>query len=104
MLIFHRFTSLGLRDDIFMGGGERRCGFALARLRELRSVRQLRGTRGGVPAPRGGAVTAPARPAPGGWETRLLAIVMATLIVFGIAAVDGASSLVAVQQGGPGAA
>ena len=49
-------------------------------------------------------MTAPARPAPGGWETRLLAIVMATLIVFGIAAVYGASSLVAVQQGDPGSA
>lgn len=47
-------------------------------------------------------MTAPARPAPGGWETRLLAIVTATLVVFGIAAVYGASSLVAVQRGEPG--
>jgi cell division protein FtsW len=47
-------------------------------------------------------VTAPERPVPGGWEIRLLAIVTATLVVFGIAAVYGASSLVAVQRGEPG--
>jgi cell division protein FtsW len=39
-----------------------------------------------------------------GWERRLLAVVTATLVVFGIAAVYGASSLVAVQRGEPGAA
>ena len=38
------------------------------------------------------------------WETRLLAVVTATLVVFGIAAVYGASSLLAVQRGEPGAA
>lgn len=38
------------------------------------------------------------------WETRLLAVVTATLVVFGIAAVYGASSLVAVQRGEPGSA
>jgi cell division protein FtsW len=47
-------------------------------------------------------LTAPARPGPGGWETRLLAIVTATLVVFGVAAIYGASSLVAVQRGEPG--
>ena len=36
------------------------------------------------------------------WETRLLAIVVATLVVFGIAAVYGASSIVAVERGEPG--
>lgn len=40
----------------------------------------------------------------GGWETRLLAIVTATLVVFGLAAVYGASSIVAVQNGQPGSA
>ncbi|GBD33525.1 putative peptidoglycan glycosyltransferase FtsW [bacterium HR33] len=38
----------------------------------------------------------------GGWESRLLAIVAATLVVFGLAAVYGASSIVAVQNGDPG--
>lgn len=38
------------------------------------------------------------------WETRLLAVVTATLVVFGIAAVYGASSVLAVQRGEPGAA
>jgi cell division protein FtsW len=36
------------------------------------------------------------------WETRLLGVVAATLAVFGVAAVYGASSLVAVQSGQPG--
>ena len=36
------------------------------------------------------------------WETRLLAVVVATLVVFGIAAVYGASSIVAVEQSEPG--
>lgn len=49
-------------------------------------------------------MTGPAQPTLGGWELRLLAVVTATLVVFGIAAVYGASSLVAVQQGEPGAA
>lgn len=44
------------------------------------------------------------RPEHAVWETRLLAVVTATLVVFGIAAVYGASSLVAVQRGEPGAA
>ncbi len=38
------------------------------------------------------------------WETRLLAVVTATLVVFGIAAVYGASSVLAVRRGEPGAA
>lgn len=38
------------------------------------------------------------------WETRLLAVVVAVLVVFGVAAVYGASSIVAVQQGEHGAA
>jgi len=37
------------------------------------------------------------------WETRVLAVVTATLVVFGIAAVYGASSVLAVQRGQPGA-
>lgn len=40
----------------------------------------------------------------GGWETRLLATVAATLVVFGLAAVYGASSILAVQNGQPGSA
>ena len=36
------------------------------------------------------------------WETRLLAVVVATLLVFGIAAIYGASSIVAVEQHEPG--
>ena len=36
------------------------------------------------------------------WETRLLAVVTATLVVFGLAAVYGASSVLAVQRGEPG--
>lgn len=38
------------------------------------------------------------------WETRLLAVVTAALVVFGIAAVYGASSIVAVQRGDAGSA
>jgi cell division protein FtsW len=38
------------------------------------------------------------------WETRLLAVVTATLVVFGVAAVYGASSIVAVERGEPGSA
>lgn len=38
------------------------------------------------------------------WETRLLAVVTATLVVFGLAAVYGASSIVAVERGEPGSA
>ena len=49
-------------------------------------------------------MTGAGQPTLGGWESRLLAVVTATLIVFGIAAVYGASSLVAVQQGEAGAA
>lgn len=38
------------------------------------------------------------------WETRLLAVITATLVVFGIAAVYGASSVQAMRQNEPGAA
>ncbi len=38
------------------------------------------------------------------WETRLLAVLTATLAVFGVAAVYGASSIVAVERGEPGSA
>ncbi len=38
------------------------------------------------------------------WETRLLALVTAVLVVFGIAAVYGASSIAAVQSGATGSA
>jgi cell division protein FtsW len=41
-------------------------------------------------------------PHPALWEGRLLGVVTATLLVFGVAAVYGASSIVAVQQGNPG--
>jgi cell division protein FtsW len=36
------------------------------------------------------------------WDTRVLLVVTAALVVFGVAAVYGASSIVAVQQGEPG--
>ena len=36
------------------------------------------------------------------WDTRLLAVVTAMLVVFGVAAVYGASSIVAVQNGSSG--
>lgn len=49
-------------------------------------------------------MTSAAPSAVAAWEARLLAVVTATLLVFGIAAVYGASSLVAVQQGNPGSA
>ncbi|HXV86586.1 MAG TPA: putative peptidoglycan glycosyltransferase FtsW [Gemmatimonadales bacterium] len=49
-------------------------------------------------------MTSAAQPALGGWEARLLAVIAATLTVFGVAAVYGASSLVAVQRGEPGSA
>lgn len=49
-------------------------------------------------------MTAAPSPALGGWETRLLAIVVAALLVFGVAAVYGASSIVAVRNGEPGSA
>lgn len=38
------------------------------------------------------------------WETRLLTLVTVTLVVFGLAAVYGASSIVAVERGEPGSA
>ncbi|HKI94925.1 MAG TPA: putative peptidoglycan glycosyltransferase FtsW [Gemmatimonadales bacterium] len=43
-------------------------------------------------------------PHPAMWEGRLLGVVTATLVVFGIAAVYGASSIVAVQMGEAGSA
>jgi cell division protein FtsW len=47
-------------------------------------------------------VTGPAFATPVNWEGRLFAAVAATLSVFGVAAVYGASSIMAVQQGHPG--
>lgn len=38
------------------------------------------------------------------WESRLIGVITAVLVVFGVAAVYGASSIVAVNQGDPGAA
>lgn len=38
------------------------------------------------------------------WETRLLGVVTGTLVVFGVAAIYGASSIVAVERGEPGSA
>jgi cell division protein FtsW len=48
--------------------------------------------------------TAPATYTAVNWQGRLLAAVTATLAVFGVAAVYGASSIVAVQSGEPGSA
>jgi cell division protein FtsW len=48
--------------------------------------------------------TAPARYSAVNWQGRLLAAVTATLAMFGVAAVYGASSIVAVQSGEPGSA
>ena len=78
--------------------GRRRA--ALAGLLELRHVQELRGAR--RPLPRGGrgAVSAPVARHPGElrWETRLLTVVTATLVVFGIANAYGALSLQTVKQ------
>jgi cell division protein FtsW len=49
-------------------------------------------------------VTSTAAPERTVWETRLLAVLTATLAVFGVAAVYGASSIVAVERGEPGSA
>jgi len=49
-------------------------------------------------------VSARRPPHPAMWEGRLLGVVTATLVVFGIAAVYGASSIVAVQMGEAGSA
>src|SRR5918998_667746 len=66
---------------------------------QLRHVHQLRGTRRALP--RGGPVAMIPRPVrhPGEmrWETRLLGMVTAALLVFGIAATYGAASLVTLQ-------
>src|SRR5713226_1516184 len=48
--------------------------------------------------------TAPARRDAAIWQPRLMGVVAATLAVFGIAAVYGASSIVAVQSGQSGGA
>lgn len=49
-------------------------------------------------------MSAPVKPEPAVWETRLMAVVVATLAVFGVAAVYGASSILAVQNGKAGSA
>jgi cell division protein FtsW len=49
-------------------------------------------------------MTKPAATEQAAWEIRLLAVVVATLAVFGVAAVYGASSIVAVQNGRAGSA
>src|SRR3972149_3803076 len=77
---------------------------AVSGVRQLRSIRQLRRARRTVSAAGGGDVSGAMTPEHAVWETRLLAVVTATLVVFGIAAVYGASSLLAVQRGEPGAA
>src|SRR5438105_11589783 len=62
---------------------------------ELRHVQELRGAGSDIPETRRSAMTA--------WEGRLLAVVTAVLVVFGLAAVYGASSLVTTAGGQVGA-
>src|SRR5206468_2505714 len=70
---------------------------ALARVLELRHVPELRGAGRDLQKARGGDVTDRQ------WETRLLAVLAAVLVVFGLVAVYGASSLVAMGGGEVGA-
>src|SRR2546427_4643917 len=60
---------------------------------ELRHVQELRGARDDVQETRGADVSDTR------WETRLLAVLAAILVVFGLAAVYGASSLVMISGG-----
>src|SRR5207344_3361972 len=62
---------------------------ALAGVRQLRPVRELRGARRALPAARGGAVK---RPAGGGVEYHLLVVVTLGLVAFGLVMVYSASS------------
>src|SRR5438045_9003976 len=62
---------------------------------ELRHVQELRGAGSDIPETRRSAMTA--------WEGRLLFVVTAVLVVFGLAAVYGASSLVTTTGGQVGA-
>src|SRR5260370_42654874 len=66
---------------------------------ELRYVQELRGARRPVPSPRARAGRVIDRQ----WETRLLTVLAAVLVVFGLAAVYGASSLVTTSGGVVGA-
>src|SRR5207245_1340677 len=72
-------------------------GPALSGLLELRHVQELRGARRHLPQTRRGDVTDRR------WETRLLAVIAAVLIVLGLAEVYGASSLVTTSGGTVGA-
>src|SRR2546427_9911809 len=60
---------------------------------ELRHVQELRGARDDVQETRGADVSDTR------WETRLLAVLAAILVVFGLAAVYGAASLVMISGG-----
>src|SRR5207302_9122677 len=76
-------------------GAARRCRFVVSGMLELRHVQELRGAGSDIPETRRSAMTA--------WEGRLLAVVTAVLVVFGLAAVYGASSLVTTAGGRVGA-
>src|SRR5207302_11369523 len=74
-----------------------RRGPLVPRLLELRHVQELRGARRAVPQARRGDVIERR------WEARLPVVLAAVLVVFGIAAVYGASSLVTTSGGQVGA-
>src|SRR3989449_6028091 len=88
------FRSRGCRGAGTACRPEGRRGAAVTRLLELRHVQELRRAGGHIPATSRSAVT---------WEGRLLAVVTAVLVVFGLAAVYGASSLVTTAGGQVGA-
>src|SRR5947208_3250195 len=75
------------------GRTPRRRGAVVSRVLELRHVQELRGTGCDVPNARGADVRDVR------WETRLLALVAAVLVVFGLTAVYGASSLLMISGG-----
>src|SRR5207245_7387794 len=68
------------------GGATGRRRPVVSRVLELRHVQELRGARGDVPDARGADVRDVR------WETRLLALVAAVLVVFGLTAVDRKST------------
>src|SRR3989454_5045468 len=83
-------------------GTLRRRGAAVPRLLELRHVQELRGARRGLSEACGGDVNSGAvqpRMTDRRWETRLLVVLAAVLVVFGLAAGFGASSLVTLARG-----
>src|SRR5207247_10612250 len=78
------------------GGATGRRRPVVSRVLELRHVQELRGARGDVPDARGADVRDVR------WETRLLALVAAVLVVFGLTAVYGAWSLLTTACGDVG--